>query len=300
MEKRIKRFLPAIIVVGCVCVALLVAGFVGVRDEGIPVLMYHHLVPDDVYEEMNFQENGAVVKLSDFSSQMNWLHDNGYNTIFISELVDLVKSEEELPPKTVVITFDDGYESNYVYAYPILRSLGMKANLAPVIKETQKREESGEPFDDKKQPHVTFKEMKAMEDSGVFEIGSHSYNGHGQINVDMKGKTDAFFVNRKVNTKSGHKETREEYLMRINRDIVTSKIILDEKLGNEQRYFVYPYGRCNKDLCMVVEKAGFSCAFTTQAGYVNKHSDLYRLPRLAVNKKVKNLDDFIDMVEGQG
>lgn len=297
MKSKLKWYFPVILVVVCLCVTLVAGQVIGMSSSGVPVLMYHHIVPDDIYDEMHFEENGSVLRLSDFREQMEWLDKEGYETIFMSELADMLKSDEKLPKKTVVITFDDGYESNYIYAYPILKRYKQKANLAPVVSASEAREQSREAFDAHKLPHLTFAEMREMQNSGVFEFGSHSYKGHGEVNVDMDGNTDAFLVNRKVNTKSGHTETREEYLLRVNRDIVTSKIVLDERLGKAERFFAYPFGRYTNDLCNVVAGAGFECALTTKAGYVNKNSNLYALPRLAVNNQVKTLDDFISLVE---
>lgn len=298
MKKYIKILLPALVIVGCLCIVSTVVAVSANIGGRVPILMYHHLVPDNVYEEMKYAENGSVVKNSDFEAQMKWLHDNGYNTIFVSDLVHLLKSDNDLPENTVVITFDDGYESNYVYAYPVLKKYNLKANIAPVVKCSEFTKDKPQPeFDDYKLPHMNFVQMKEMQDSGVFEIGSHSYDGHGDVNVDLEGNTAPFFVNYKVNTKTEHKETREEYLLRINKDIVTSKIILDEKLGQSERFFVYPYGKYNKDVCKVVETAGFDCALTTKPAYVKKNSDLYMLPRFPINNEVKSLDDFIDIVD---
>lgn len=300
MKSKIKWYFPVILLVLCLGIMPMASRVIGMNDNGVPVLMYHHIVPDGVYEEMNFQENGSVLKLSDFRRQMEWLDENGYETIFMSRLVDMLQDGGKLPDKTVVITFDDGYESNYVYAYPILKEHGQRANLAPVVSASEKAEQNPEQFDDRKLSHLSFAQMREMQASGVFEFGSHSYNGHGEVNVDMEGNTDAFLVSRKVNTKSGHTETREEYLLRINRDVVTSKIVLDERLGKKEKFFVYPFGRYNNDLCHVVAGAGFSCALTTKPGYVNKNSDPYALPRLAVNNQVKTLEDFENLVKNQG
>ncbi len=300
MKAKIKWYFPVVLVAFCLCIMLAASQVVGMSNSGVPVLMYHHIVPDGVYDEMNFRENGSVLKLSDFRKQMEWLAENDYETIFMSRLADMLQNGDKLPDKTVVITFDDGYESNYVYAYPILKEFGQRANLAPVVSASEKAEQNPEQFDDRSLSHLSFEQMREMQASGVFEFGSHSYNGHGEVNVDMEGNTDAFLVNRKVNTKSGHTETREEYLLRVNRDVVTSKIVLDERLGKAERFFAYPFGRYNKDLCRVVAGSGFSCALTTKPGYVNKNSDPYALPRLAVNNQVKTLEDFANLVENRG
>ena len=78
------------------------------------VLLYHHVVPKDA-------DTSSIISLSDFESQMEYLYKHGYYTASLKELEEFLYDEKELPEKTVIITFDDGYESNYIYAYPVLK-----------------------------------------------------------------------------------------------------------------------------------------------------------------------------------
>ena len=85
-------------------------------------------------------DNNAIIDVDKFEEQMKWLYDNGYNTLLASEVMEYYTSGEPFPEKSVVITFDDGYESNYVYAYPLLQKYGLKANISIIVKPTEDRE----------------------------------------------------------------------------------------------------------------------------------------------------------------
>ena len=87
----------------------------------IPVLMYHYF--DD---KTNV---GAVVVKEEFKKQIKYLKDNGYNTITIQELIDFKEGKKDLPKKSILITSDDGYLSNYEFMYPILKENNMKATI---------------------------------------------------------------------------------------------------------------------------------------------------------------------------
>ena len=88
--------------------------FANVNHTGIPILMYHHFTTgNDV--------NSPTVSQANFERQMNYLYEHGYTTIHLNQLEDFLDGKIQLPAKTVVITMDDGYRSNYEIAYPILK-----------------------------------------------------------------------------------------------------------------------------------------------------------------------------------
>ncbi|MDE2584820.1 MAG: polysaccharide deacetylase family protein, partial [Betaproteobacteria bacterium] len=85
----------------------------------LPVLMYHHVTP---------QPGLVTVSPQTFRSHMAWLASHGYRGVGTEALADFLAGRP-LPPKSVVITFDDGYLDNYVYAHPVLAEFGLKAVL---------------------------------------------------------------------------------------------------------------------------------------------------------------------------
>lgn len=92
-----------------------------VYPPGVPVLMYHK-----IGDEPN---NDAVISREKFLEQMNYLHRNGYHPISLEELYAYLTRGQKLPPRPVVITFDDGYRDTYEVALPVLKQYGFKSVL---------------------------------------------------------------------------------------------------------------------------------------------------------------------------
>src|SRR4051812_9937351 len=86
---------------------------------GIPVLCYHDLQP--------VASNDMVNTPSNFEAHLQWLKQHGYSTLSVDQLVAILKGREQQPERAVVITFDDGYQGVYHYAYPLLKRYGMQA-----------------------------------------------------------------------------------------------------------------------------------------------------------------------------
>src|SRR5689334_6577941 len=86
------------------------------------VLMYHKIQAIDLPDPLTI----SVLK---FSAQIQYLVNNGFNTISLSELNEHITTHAPLPPKAVLITFDDGYKDNLLYAYPVLIKYNVKANI---------------------------------------------------------------------------------------------------------------------------------------------------------------------------
>ncbi len=263
----------------------------------IAVLMYHYLAPAaDCAEGGRHYGNGGVLSVEKFREQMKWIHDNGYNAIFISDLMTYLKEGELPPEKSVVITFDDGYENNYTEGFPILQEYGVKANLSPVMISSVRKSDDPD-WDDSRQPRLTFDEMEEMMDSGLLEVGSHSYDGHGTL--ASENGVGYFFVNKKYNQTQDSTETESEYLTRINDDLILSRQVLRERLGIEGAvHFVYPYGRYTSALQQDVENLGFTCAFAIKNRYVTTSDDFYALPRISVSQGIV-MEDFVAILEGK-
>lgn len=134
----------------------------------VPILLYHHL------DQEGSGDN--IISASRFEEHMAALQEADYTTVTFADLRDYVESGTELPEKPVLITFDDGYESNYTLAYPILREYQMKATIFPigvsVGKDTYK--DTGVDM----MPHFSLEQAAEMESSGLITIESHGYDIH--------------------------------------------------------------------------------------------------------------------------
>lgn len=238
--------------------------------KAVPVLMYHHVSP-----------NPGLVTLSPevFSAQMEWIAANGYHTATCDELAGFLEGGG-LPAKSVVITFDDGYLDNYVYAYPVLERLGLRAAVFIVtgwIGDGPPRKHSGMSGEIPSCPdHKTcmakvrsgqgdevmlrWSEIDAMHRSGVFEFHSHT---HTHTRWDQRVADPA---------------ARREALAR---DLSQSRDALKERLGREERHLCWPQGYFDDDYVAVAEDLGFQIFYTTR-----RHVNTRRTPRQDVGRLV--------------
>ena len=116
-----------------------------------------------------------------FEMHLDWLIKNGYHFISVDQLIKANEGKLKLPPKPVLLTVDDGYQSFYQYAYPILKARKIPAVLAVVGKWLEVKPNKMVQFGDEKLERsklLSWKEIKEMQDSGLIEIGSHSYDLH--------------------------------------------------------------------------------------------------------------------------
>ena len=257
--------------------------------EGVPVLMYHHLAPDGVYEGTVNEDNAAIISVEDFSIQMEYLAMNGYNSVFLSELVSMLQSDEELPEKTVAITFDDAYESVYIYAYPILQQYGLKASVA-IIGETVNMPAEGE-YDPTMLSTLSFEQISEMQQSGVFEFQSHTYNLHQIVPVNNRGALGYAATSRIYLLEHARRESIEEKAQRLQDDFKKQEELLSS-IGINASVLLYPYGETDRELIAVAKENGMQAAFTVRTGFVTKSCDIFRLPRITISQR----DDYESFV----
>lgn len=267
--------------------------------EKVPVLMYHFLAPGELcVEGGKYYGNSGIMDVAKFEEQMKWIQDHGYQTLFVSDLLSYLKEGKLPPEKSVVIIFDDGYENNYFLGFPIMKKYNIKVNFAPVLYFSEQKSDV-EGYDDSQQPRFTFDELREMQDSGLAEIGSHSYHGHGFFS-DRAGNTIGyFFVNKTVNEDTKQTETHDQYVQRLDDDLIEARTVLRERLGVEgDTFFVYPYGRLTKTAEERVEHAGYSCSFVIRDKYVTADSNLFEIPRFNAAQSL-TMEDFAAILEGR-
>lgn len=225
-------------------------------EQKVVVLMYHHILPDEV--NRNYRNNSAVISLEAFKEQMKYLHENDYDTITIRELEEFIYYKRPLHKSknnvSILITFDDGYLSNYVWAYPILKNYGFKAIVFSITSAIP--EKSIEVINPDKLERISYEQMAATRD--VFDFESHSHAFHNKDNDNV-----SYIVAK------SKEEVMEDLQKSINR------------LGSS-RCFAYPYGAYNEQTIDILKELGFKLAFTIKPGYITHDNDPYNLPRFAI------------------
>ncbi|MEW9082798.1 S-layer homology domain-containing protein [Caldanaerobacter subterraneus] len=284
MRKRLIFFVVAVALVLAVSVPTIELKAQSNRPF-VPVLMYHHLQKEGTFDSKKY--GGVIVDPERFEKQMLYLKAAGYHTITLEELRNFVLYNKPLPPKPIVITFDDGYLSNYTYAYPVLKKLGMKAAINIIVSYVPDEVNKQKPSISV--PHFTWEQAKEMADSGVIEIESHTYDLHGYRSNGFK-KIPMVMGPVIIN---GHLETMEEYKQRLYTDFLRSREIIKEKIGKAPICLTYPFGAGNKISDEIARKVGFEMAFGIQEG-VNYYGDnIMKLKRITV----RDSDTGQDIVE---
>ncbi len=216
---------------------------------GVPVLMYHHILPQSEINGM-FADNNVVVSLEQFESDIQTLKQQGYQTIGLRQLNDYVRNGADVPEKSVVITFDDGYLSNKIYAMPVLEAADYTAVIFAL---TGWIEEHPQLFNVKGLQYLSWPEIKEM--GHVFQFASHTDNLH-LLAWNGQGKLTAV---------SQH-ELREDLQRSVKKLQGTS-------------YFSYPYGHYNQTSRQLLEQEGIDLAFTVNPSSVHMGDDRFTLGR---------------------
>lgn len=186
----------------------------------IPILLYHDFVtavPDSDPDNFNY-----INTPQSFEENIKILLEEGYTVISMEQLNEAYKGNIELPSKPILITFDDGYYSNYEYIYPILQKYNVKASIFVIT------DKVGKEIDGIK--YLGWDECLEMQNSGLVEIFSHS-------------KKHVFYNKLPI------REIRD--------DVKESYEIIEKHLGKKDlKVFAYPYGAYTNDTVRTLKNNG--------------------------------------------
>ncbi|MFI3250434.1 MAG: polysaccharide deacetylase family protein [Eubacteriales bacterium] len=211
----------------------------------VPILMYHNLL---------LETNGSdALTVEKFEYQMKTLSEQGFVTVTLDDMVNYVKYGGDLPEKSILITFDDGYASNYEYAYPILKKYNMKATFfvigVSVGKDTYKD------LDVPIFPHFSYEESQEMIDSGLISIQSHTYDMHQWAPLETEVARET------VSQLEG--ESDWDYIAHLTQDYLLSKSGIEDNTTNEVSYLAYPLGESSPLSEYVLTSLGVEATMST-------------------------------------
>ena len=237
----------------------------------VPVLMYHHLAEKG--------DADSSIAISMFREHIRALTEQGYTAILPDDLLRYTVRGALLPDKPVMITFDDGYLSNYEYAYPILREYGQKATIF-VIGATVGNLEYYKDTDYRITPHFTEAQGKEMVKSGVIMLQSHTYDMHQNKTYDGP---DA--ITDLIPETSGL--DYEEFRERLIADIKQERIALSKMGVDNVHVIAFPYGMSTDYVDAIILAEGFDMSFATSSGdnliRMGHGEDLFMLNRYKMN-----------------
>jgi peptidoglycan/xylan/chitin deacetylase (PgdA/CDA1 family) len=192
----------------------------------VPILMYHRV--DFLRPGLPAITRRLTVDPRDFTAQMEWLHGHGYDAISQLQLFRALEQGAPLPPRPVVLTFDDGYRDVLGKASPVLARLRMPATAYVITDRVSGGDTS----------FLTWGMLRALERRGV-AVGSHTVH-----HLELPGLSDTAAL----------------------RELRDSRAVLERHLGHPVQWFSYPAGAHDARTEALVRAAGYVLAVTTTPG----------------------------------
>jgi len=198
-----------------------------------PIIMYH-----SVNYTSQFAAN--VVTPENFEYQMSFIRRNNYHPLSLDELIDLKQNSKPIPWKSLVITFDDGFEDIYTHAFKILKKYQIPATVFVITARIGK------------EGYLNWAQIREMAEYGI-DIGSHT-------------KSHLYLPDKNIDVAT--------------EEVTGSKKDLEEKLGREVNFISYPVGGFSEEIKTIVKNAGYRGACATNRGYDRFNRDVFELNRV--------------------
>ncbi len=227
-----------------------------ITEDGIavPIIMYHSILK-------NSHLGKYVITPAEFEDDIRYLSEHNYNSITMTDLINYVYNNGDIPLKPVIITFDDGNLNNYLYGQPILEKYNMKAVISVIGSYTEAFSKEPYPTNDPPYAHVSWHQIKTMHDSGFFEIQNHSYSLHS--------------INKRNGAKRKKGESLESYRSMLTADIMTLQNKLKDTCGITPNTFTYPFGAISSESKEIIKELGFKASLSCLEGVnlINKDKE---------------------------
>lgn len=193
----------------------------------------YQIVPILTYHNLGEQAKGRLVLAAEsFREQMQHLKRDGYRVITLREFIEFTQLNRQLPQKSVVLTFDDGYRAFKQYAYPVLKELGFTATLFVYTDWVGAGRGA-----------LSWTDLRELQAEG-FDVEAHSKT-HGDLRRQA-GETDA------------------QYASRMRAELEQPQELFARHLGRRSPVLAYPYGRWDEGLLPKVKEYGYVAAFSVR------------------------------------
>jgi len=194
---------------------------------------------------------GINIPIEVYRSHMEYLFQHQYRIVPLEKIVDHIIKGQELNHKTLAITFDDGYEDHFLYAYPILRRYGFPATIFVTVKyidgywESEKAEEG-------RIKGLSNYQIVEMHNGGLIQFGSHCYSHRNLLTADEKQRVF---------------------------EIRDSKLLLEKLVGGDIFFISYPFGACDEGIKNIAGEVGYRAGFSVW----NRGPDTYSIRRVPLH-----------------
>lgn len=227
----------------------------------IPVLMYHHILP----------QNGFVTSsIEEFTDQMAYLANNHWHTLTSNEFLQYKLGLYNPPKKSVFITFDDGWKDNYIYAYPILKRFGLKATLFIVTEWIEKASE-------KKSNNFILLDHKQYKSSVIENVEEVILSWD-----DIEKMSDVFDFHSHTHTHRDNYFSSQSW----ENELIYSRNIIKIRLGFEDLHLCWPRGKYDELLIKQAQDIGYKILYTTKRGVNISDNNTTEIKRIATKKSL--------------
>jgi peptidoglycan/xylan/chitin deacetylase (PgdA/CDA1 family) len=249
-----------------------------VVDQTAQVLIfcYHRLVDKIRYP-------GTEITPAAFEAQMKELKDKGITVISMQDLLAWKRGEKNIPPRAAVVTFDDGWKSQYEVAWPIMKKFGYPLTLFIYTEGVRGGALGGGEA-------ITWEQLADMRDNGV-DIQAHTAThqdlreGHNVLVIEPGGK------------RTKKKLTGADYEKWVQNEVVGCKELLEQRLGIKVNCFAVPFGNYNDHVKELARNAGYEAMFTVYGQPITFTSPMDSIGRYAIEaNKPKVFADAVGMI----
>src|SRR5205809_5517050 len=240
------------------------------------IFCYHRLVDKVRYP-------GTEITPAAFEAQMKELKDKGITVISMQDLLAWKRGEKNIPPRCAVITFDDGWKTQYEVAWPIMKKFGYPLTLFIYTEGVRGGSLGGGEA-------ITWEQLDDMRDSGV-DIEAHTAThqdlreGHSVAVIEPGGK------------RTRKKLTGADYEKWVQNEVVGCKELLEQRLGIKVNCFAVPFGNYNEHVKELARNAGYEAMFTVYGQPITFTSPMDAIGRYAIEaNKPKVFADAVSMI----
>ncbi|MBU2288183.1 MAG: poly-beta-1,6-N-acetyl-D-glucosamine N-deacetylase PgaB, partial [Gammaproteobacteria bacterium] len=200
-----------------------------------------------------------------------WLKISDSQPVSLQQIVDARAGGKPLPPRAVLLTFDDGYESVYTKVYPLLQRFRFPAVVALVtswleVPAGQPVATFGGPTPMRRESFLSWAQAREMAASGLVEFASHSDALHVGVLGNPQGNLQPAATTLVYDAASGGRERESVYLARIEADLRRSRELIEKRTASRVRAMVWPYGAYNQPALRAAERAGMPITLTLDEG----------------------------------
>jgi peptidoglycan/xylan/chitin deacetylase (PgdA/CDA1 family) len=239
------------------------------------IFCYHRLVDKIRYP-------GTEITPAAFEAQMKELKDRGITVISLQDLLAWKRGEKNIPPRSAVVTFDDGWKSQYEVAWPIMKKYGYPFTMFIYTEGVRGGSLGGGEA-------ITWEQLADMRDNGV------DIEGHSATHQDLReGHTITLISGGK---RSRTKVTGPQYEEWMQNEVVGSKQLLEQRLGIKVNCFAVPFGNYNEHVKEIARNSGYEAMFTVYGQPITFTSPMDSIGRYAIEaNKPKVFEDAVKMI----